>query len=122
MVADSIVTIDGLANYFAGRKPLTVLVECGQPVPARCGVQTSAEAMALARRIVGSNALAFGGLMTYPKAGSEAATEAFFAKTLTGLKAERIDCPIVSNGGTPSLFSRPSRDLGHRAPCRYLRL
>lgn len=104
VVADSAVTVDGLAGYFAGRKPLTVLVECDTGA-GRCGVQTPAEAMALARRIAGSNALEFGGLMTYPKAGSEIATEAFFAETLTGLKAEGIDCPIVSNGGTPSLFS-----------------
>jgi D-serine deaminase-like pyridoxal phosphate-dependent protein len=104
VVADSAVTVDGLAGHFAGRKPLAVLVECDTGA-GRCGVQTPTEALALARRIAGSNALTFGGLMTYPKAGSEAATEAFFAETLTGLKAERIDCPIVSNGGTPSLFS-----------------
>jgi D-serine deaminase-like pyridoxal phosphate-dependent protein len=104
VVADSSVTIDGLADHFAGRKPLTVLVECDTG-GGRCGVQSPAEALALARRIAGSNALAFGGLMTYPKAGTETATEAFFAATLTGLKAEGIDCPIVSNGGTPSLFS-----------------
>lgn len=104
VVADSVVTVDGLAGYFAGRKPLTVLVECDTGA-GRCGVQTPAEALALARRIAGSNALTFGGLMTYPKAGSELATEAFFAETLNGLKAEGIDCPIVSNGGTPSLFS-----------------
>ncbi len=81
-----------------------MLVECDTG-GGRCGVQTPAEALALARRIAGSNALTFGGLMTYPKAGSELTTEAFFAETLTGLKAEGIDCPIVSNGGTPSLFS-----------------
>lgn len=104
VVADSVVTVDGLAGHFAGHKPLTVLVECDTGA-GRCGVQTPAEAQALARRIVGSNALEFGGLMTYPKAGSETATEAFFAETLTGLKADGIDCPIVSNGGTPSLFS-----------------
>lgn len=103
-VADSTVTVEGLSGHFAGRKPLTVLVECDTGA-GRCGVQTPAEALALARRIVGSNALEFGGLMTYPKAGSELATEAFFAETLTGLKADGIDCPIVSNGGTPSLFS-----------------
>ncbi len=104
VVADSTVTIDGLATHFAGRKPLTVLVECDTGA-GRCGVQTPAEALALARRIAGSNALAFGGLMTYPKAATEGATEAFFFETLAGLKAEGIDCPIVSNGGTPSLFS-----------------
>jgi D-serine deaminase-like pyridoxal phosphate-dependent protein len=104
VVADSTVTVDGLSAHFAGKKPLTVLVECDTG-GGRCGVQTPAEAQALARRIVGSNALTFGGLMTYPKAASEAATEAFFAETLAALKADGIVCPIVSNGGTPSLFS-----------------
>ncbi len=104
VVADSAVTVDGLASHFAGRKPLTVLVECDTGA-GRCGVQTPAEAVALSRRIVGSNALEFGGLMTYPKAGSELVTETFFAETLADLKVQGIDCPIVSNGGTPSLFS-----------------
>lgn len=103
VVADSTVTVDGLAAYFAGKKPLTVLVECDTG-GGRCGVQTPAEAVALARRIHAAEGLRFGGLLTYPKVGAAEAVQAFFAAALEGLKAEGIDCPIVSNGGTPSLF------------------
>lgn len=104
VVADSAVTVAGLTEYFAGKKPLTVLVECDTG-GGRCGVQNPAEAIHLAKAISESNSLHFGGLMTYPKAHSEADVEAFFAATIAELKTFGIDCPIVSNGGTPSLFS-----------------
>lgn len=42
--------------------------------------------------------------MTYPKPQSAAAVEAFITETLQRLRADGISCPIVSNGGTPSLF------------------
>ncbi|MDO1583541.1 D-TA family PLP-dependent enzyme [Rhizobium oryzicola] len=104
VVADSIVTVTGLAAYFAGRKPLTVLVECDTG-GGRCGVQTPDEAAALARGIVASKSLIFGGLMTYPKPHTEAAVEHFFIATMAYLAVDGIECPIRSNGGTPSLFS-----------------
>ena len=104
VVADNAVTVDGLATAFAGSKPLTVLVECDTGA-GRCGVQTPAAALELALRIAASPALRFGGLLTYPRAHGEAATEAFFAAALAALKANGIACPIVSSGGTPSLFS-----------------
>lgn len=104
VVADSAVTLAGLAAHFSGKKPLKVLVECDIG-GGRCGVQNPGEAVVLAKSIWASNSLTFGGIMTYPKAHSEAKVEAFFAETLAGLKAFDITCPIVSNGGTPSLFS-----------------
>lgn len=103
VVADSIVTVTGLAAFFTGRKPLTVLVECDTG-GGRCGVQTPDEAAALARGIVASKSLIFGGLMTYPKANSEEAVEHFFIATRAYLAVDGIDCAIRSNGGTPSLF------------------
>lgn len=103
VVADSTVTVAGLSAYFAGRKPLTVLVECDTGA-GRCGVQTPDEATALARAIWASKSLRFGGLMTYPKAHGEAAVESFFLAAMASLAADGIDCPIRSNGGTPSLF------------------
>lgn len=104
VVADSLVTVEGLAGYFAGRKPLTVLVECDTG-GGRCGVQTPEEAVVLARAIVDSEGLRFGGLMTYPKPNTEAAVEQFFTATTAALAKDEIACPIRSNGGTPSLFS-----------------
>lgn len=103
VVADSAVTVNGLARTFAGRKPLTVLVECDTG-GGRCGVQTPAEAASLGKRIAGSKGMRFGGLVTYPEPDSAAAVEAWLVEALSLLKAERIDCPLVSNGGTPSLF------------------
>lgn len=103
VVADSAVTIDGLAAYFAGRKPLAVLVECDTG-GGRCGVQTPAEAVLLARRIAGAASLHFAGLLNYPKPGAASAVQSFLEQALDGLSAEGIACPIVSNGGTPSLF------------------
>jgi D-serine deaminase-like pyridoxal phosphate-dependent protein len=103
VVADSDVTIDGLAAHFSGHRPLTVLVECDTGA-GRCGVQTPEEAASLAKRIAAADGLTFGGILTYPKPQSADAVEAFIQSTLLLLSAQGIACPIVSNGGTPSLF------------------
>lgn len=109
VVADSAVTVDGLAARFDGSKPLTVLVECDTGA-GRCGVQTPDAALALARRIHAAPGLAFGGLLTYPKPGGAIATEAFLSRTLHLLQEAGIPCPIRSNAGSPSLFE------AHRVP------
>lgn len=103
VVADSATTVDGLAAKFKAPRPLTVLVECDTG-GGRCGVQTPEDALALAQRIVQSSGLVFGGLMTYPKPGGAVDVEAFLSKTIFLLAELGIDCPIVTNGGTPSLF------------------
>lgn len=104
VVADSATTVTGLSAHFASRKPLIVLVECDTG-GGRCGVQTPEAAVALAQTIVASDGLVFGGLLTYPKANTEAAVETFFATAIAALAVKGIACPIVSNGGSPSLFS-----------------
>jgi len=103
VVADSSVTVDGLSEYFALRRPLAVLVECDTG-GGRCGVQTPEEAVALAQRIQAAPGLSFAGLLNYPKPAAAEAVQAFLEKTLGLLEQEGIACPIVSNGGTPSLF------------------
>ncbi|CAN7529566.1 D-TA family PLP-dependent enzyme [Rhizobium rhizogenes] len=103
VVADSNYTVDGLSAWFATRKPLTVLVECDTG-GGRCGVQTPEAAAALARHIASKPGLVFGGLMNYPKPNSAADTQTFLAETISLLKRDGIDCAIVSNGGSPSLF------------------
>lgn len=103
VVADSRVTVDGLSARFAGTKPLAVLVECDTGA-GRCGVQDPAAAVALAQAIAAADGLTFAGLLTYPKAHDEAAVEAFFSSTIASLNSLGIPCPIVSHGGTPSLF------------------
>jgi D-serine deaminase-like pyridoxal phosphate-dependent protein len=104
VVADSETTVRGLSCAFSQTRPLTVLVECDTG-GGRCGVQSPEAAIALAENIAVAPGLTFGGILTYPKADTEEAVEAFFAATLAGLSARGIPCPIVSNGGTPSLFS-----------------
>ena len=50
VTADSPDTVAGYAETFTAGKPLTVLVECDTG-GGRCGVQTPAQALALARQI-----------------------------------------------------------------------
>lgn len=104
VVADNDVTVQGLSGAFAdAKRPLVVLVECDTG-GGRCGVQSPEAALGLAEAIVVAPGLTFGGLLTYPKAFTEEAVETFFASTLKLLEGKGIACPIVSNGGTPSLF------------------
>nr|WP_316656330.1 D-TA family PLP-dependent enzyme [uncultured Gellertiella sp.] len=103
VVADNTVTVSGLSRQFATGKPLTVLVECDTG-GGRCGVQTSQEAVTLALEIGRAPGLRFGGLLTYPRIGGAAEVEAFLLAALAGLRAANIPCPVVSNGGTPSLY------------------
>lgn len=103
VVADSPSTIEGLSAVFSHRKPLPVLVECDTG-GGRCGVQSPEEALALASLIKRSPGLTFAGLLTYPRAGGHAEVQAFLTRSIALLEAEGIACPIVSNGGTPSLF------------------
>ena len=60
-------------------------------------IRPETEAADLARHIAASPGLTFGGLMTYPKARSEDATEAFLAATIAKLAESGIACPIVFN-------------------------
>ena len=104
VVADSAFVVQGLASTFSSEHPLTVMVECDTG-GKRCGVQTSEQALVLAREIVAAPGLRFGGLLTYPKAFGEEDGEVFLSTTIALLKENGIDCPVVSYGGSPSLFS-----------------
>ncbi len=110
VVADSAVTIDGLAGAFVtASKPLSVLVECDTG-GERCGVQTPEQALALAERIHAAPGLHFAGVMTYPSAGEAEDVEKFLTTTMALLAAKGIDCPIRSSGGSPDLW------LAHLVP------
>jgi D-serine deaminase-like pyridoxal phosphate-dependent protein len=104
VVADSTFVIDGLAATFSAERPLTVLVECDTG-GKRCGVQTSEQALVLAKEISAAPGLRFGGLLTYPKAFGEADGEAFLSATVALLRNNGIACAVVSYGGSPSLFT-----------------
>jgi len=105
VTADSREVVDGYAAAFADApEPLRVLVECDVGM-GRCGVATPADAVALARHIAGSRGLTFGGLMTYPPAGSFEATQNWLSEAVALLTAAGLPPETVSSGGTPDLYS-----------------
>jgi D-serine deaminase-like pyridoxal phosphate-dependent protein len=107
VTVDSATTIEGLADTFrdAGH-PLKVLVECDTG-GGRCGVQTSDEALALARKIDAAPGLSFGGLMTFPAPGKPAQAEAWLAAARDLLAANGLACETITSGGTPDMWRKP---------------
>jgi len=104
VTADSAETVEGLSRTFAdSAKPLTVLVECDTGM-GRCGVQSPADALALAEKIANSTGLTFGGLMTYPAAGQVESNAAWLAAAKLALTGAGLAPAIISNGGTPDLW------------------
>ncbi|MFC3165992.1 D-TA family PLP-dependent enzyme [Ciceribacter thiooxidans] len=104
VVADSRAVVDGLSAAFRGEpQPLAVLVECDTGAN-RCGVLTPEAAAALAANIHASPGLVFGGLMTYPPAGGEAAVERFMEEAKNRIEAQGIAVPVITSGGTPSMM------------------
>jgi D-serine deaminase-like pyridoxal phosphate-dependent protein len=104
VVADSQTVIDGLSATFRNApQPLTVLVECDTGAN-RCGVQTVEAAQVLALQIHAAPGLTFGGLMTYPPLGGEAAVQQFMTEARTRIEAQGIPVPVISSGGTPSMM------------------
>lgn len=104
VVVDSATTVAGLAATFDAERLLGVLVECDTG-GGRVGVQSPAEAVALARQIAASKGLRFDGLLTYPAVGGAAKVEAFLTQSITELAEVGLDCPIRSNGGSPDLWN-----------------
>lgn len=103
VVADSAVTVAGLAAALAGARPLRVLVECDTG-GGRVGVQSPEAALALAEGIAAAPGLRFDGLLTYPAVGGAERVEAFLSSAMALLAARGIGCPVRSNGGSPDLW------------------
>jgi D-serine deaminase-like pyridoxal phosphate-dependent protein len=103
VAADNEVVVSGLprAAELAGR-PLPVVVECDTG-RKRAGVETPAEAVALAQAIAGRKGLAFAGLMLYPTENGWPQAQAFLDAATAGLRALGLAPGIVSTGGTPNL-------------------
>lgn len=97
VTADSEFIVQGLstAAQHEGTN-LTVLIEFDTGL-GRCGVQTPQEAAALAKIILRSPGLIFGGLMTYPHNEN---TDPFVRETKALLSAEGITVQQVSLGST----------------------
>jgi D-serine deaminase-like pyridoxal phosphate-dependent protein len=104
VVADSAAVVEGLSSTFSGEaSPLTVLVECDTGAN-RCGVASPDDAAALANIIAAAPGLVFGGLMTYPPAGGEAAVQRFMSEARTRIEAAGLTVPVITSGGTPTMM------------------
>src|SRR6476660_3539627 len=103
VAADNSVVVAGLpqATKASGR-PLSVVVECDTG-RKRAGVETPAEAIALAREIAGLEGLKFAGFMLYPTETGWAEAQKFFDEAQAGVRAHGLDAKMVSTGGTPNL-------------------
>jgi D-serine deaminase-like pyridoxal phosphate-dependent protein len=107
VAADNPVTVEGLpkAAAAAGRD-LDVVVECDTGYK-RAGVETPAEAIALAKDIASRPGLTFAGFLMYPPADRAEPTQRFLDEIMAGVREAGLDPRIVSTGGTPNL-----RNLG----------
>ena len=103
VAADNSVVIAGLPQAAAASgRPLSVVVECDTG-RKRAGVETPAEAIALAREIAALKGLTFGGFMLYPTETGWAEAQKFFDEALAGVRAHGLDAAMVSTGGSPNL-------------------
>ena len=100
---DNPVSIEATADA-AGRagRPLKVLVECDTG-RKRAGVETSAEAVALARAIGARNGLTFAGFLLYPPETAIPQTQVFLDEALAGVRESGLTPSMISSGGTPNI-------------------
>src|SRR5213078_4424686 len=91
VAADNPVVIAGLPQAAAASgRPLSVVVECDTG-RKRSGVETPAEAVALAREIAASKGLTFAGFMLYPTETGWTEAQRFFDEALAGVRAQGLD-------------------------------
>ncbi|MGY4176237.1 D-serine deaminase-like pyridoxal phosphate-dependent protein [Bradyrhizobium sp. USDA 4518] len=103
VAADNSVVVGDLPKAAAASgRPLSVVVECDTG-RKRAGVETPAEAIALAREVAASKGLSFAGFMLYPTETGWADAQKFYDEALAGVRAHGLDATIVSTGGTPNL-------------------
>ena len=105
VAADNPTVVAGLpqAAAIAGRN-LEVVVECDTG-RRRAGVETAAEAVALAREIASRPGLSFSGFMLYPPENATAETQAFLDAATAGVREIGLEPSMVSSGGTPNLVN-----------------
>jgi D-serine deaminase-like pyridoxal phosphate-dependent protein len=103
VAADNSVVVAELPKAAAASgRPLNVVVECDTG-RKRAGVETPAEAIALAREIAGSKGLKFTGFMLYPTETGWGEAQKFFDEALAGVRAHGLDATMVSTGGSPNM-------------------
>ncbi|HRE19509.1 MAG TPA: D-TA family PLP-dependent enzyme [Rhabdaerophilum sp.] len=105
VAADNPTVVEHLAKAAAqAGHNLLVRVECDTG-RKRAGVETSAEAVALAKMIVATPGLTFDGLMLYPPEDAAALTNRFVTEVRAALGEVGIETPSISTGGTPNLLN-----------------
>lgn len=115
VVADSAAVVEGLSQTGeAAGRAITVLVECDTGA-GRNGVQSPEAAADLARLIDRTPGLAYGGLMTYPKAGMRRESAAFLAEAKALAARAGLETRTVSTGGSPDMW----RDEGLEGATEY---
>ncbi len=119
VTADSPDTVVGYAATFSADAPLTVLVECDTG-GGRCGVQSAAQALALARQISGAAGLRFGGLMTYPPKGDPTAADRWMAEAKGLIEQAGIAVPRVTAGNSPDMWHTGDATITERRPGTYI--
>jgi D-serine deaminase-like pyridoxal phosphate-dependent protein len=103
VAADNPVVVADLPKAAAASgRTLNVVVECDTG-RKRAGVETPAEAIALAREIANSKGLKFSGFMLYPTETGWAEAQKFYDEALAGVRAHGLDASMVSTGGSPNL-------------------
>ena len=103
VAADNPVVVASLTSAaIVSGSPLSVVVECDTG-RKRAGVETPAEAIALARETAASKGLFFAGFMLYPTETGWAEAQKFYDAALVGIRAVGLEAAITSTGGTPNL-------------------
>src|SRR3981189_3162627 len=103
VAADNSVVIAGLPQAAAASgPPLSVVGGC-DTARKRAGVETPAEAIALAREIAALKGLVFAGFMLYPTETGWSEAQRFYDEALAGIREYGLDAAMVSTGGTPNL-------------------
>ena len=103
VAADNPTVITGLsaAGATAGRD-LGVVIECDTG-RKRAGVETAAEAVALAKLVADTPGIAFKGFMFYPTEDGWAEAQRFHDEALAGVRSHGLEPTIVSTGGSPNM-------------------
>ena len=103
VAADNPTVIAGLpaAGAAAGRD-LGVVIECDTG-RKRAGVETPAEAVALAKLVADTPGIAFKGFMFYPTEDGWTEAQRFHDEALAGVRSHGLEPAIVSTGGSPNM-------------------
>jgi len=83
-------------------RSVPVVIECDTG-RKRAGVETPAEAVALAREIVARHGLTFAGFLMYPTETGWSDAQIFLNEAIAGVRSLGLEPSIISTGGSPNL-------------------